>query len=260
MIDFDRIRAVKKDAQARLRSIPGVHAVGIGAKVVGGERTTEPAIIVFVVRKKSPSEIQPAEMIPAEIDGVKTDVIEADIPRPLAGTLPDVTSYRDTGLLGGIQIQVGQATFGTLGCIAATDEADSKIVAITNHHCVSPITGVPSKSTLSISVSADAHTGTLQGSNTANLQVKIDIVVTPGDHHFFSVSYVTVLGDTLAAIATKTVALINGQNNPGVTATANVANVILHPSQGFSAVIAESARFSTRGSTSTAPSFNSTPV
>jgi len=179
MIDFDRIRAVKKNAQARLRSIPGVHAVGVGAKVVGGERTTEPAIIVFVVQKRSRSEIPPEEVVPAEIDGVKTDVIEAGIPQ-LNMALPDRSSYRGSGLVGGIQIQVGLTIFGgTLGCIGATDEPDSKIVAITNHHVVAPLSAVASKSTLTVSQSADGHTITFGGTSSANLQVGIDIVVVP---------------------------------------------------------------------------------
>src|SRR5437764_13034198 len=81
MADFERIRAVKKAAQSWLLTLPGVHAVGIGAKIVGGQPTSEPSIIVFVVKKKPLSELAPEEVIPEEIDGVTTDVYESDIPR-----------------------------------------------------------------------------------------------------------------------------------------------------------------------------------
>jgi len=54
MADLDRIRAVKAQASERLLAIPGVHSVAIGAKKVGGEKTAEPAIVVFVTSKKPP--------------------------------------------------------------------------------------------------------------------------------------------------------------------------------------------------------------
>ncbi len=93
MEDFDRIRAIKRAAQGRLLAIRGVHAVGIGLKTVGGEQTDEPAITVFVVKKKPLSELSPKEVIPAEIGGVKTDVFECDIPRSTSAvSAPIITS------------------------------------------------------------------------------------------------------------------------------------------------------------------------
>ncbi len=81
MTDFDRICAVKKAAQGRLLAIPGVHAVGIGSKIVGGQLTPELAITVFVEKKKPLSELSPDQGIPDGIEGVKTDVYESDIPK-----------------------------------------------------------------------------------------------------------------------------------------------------------------------------------
>src|SRR5690349_17113034 len=103
MADFDRIRAVKAKARARLMSIPGVHSLAIGAKVVAGRKTTEPVIAVFVKKKRPVSELHPDEVIPPEIDGVKTDVIEEE-PPSLHG-FPDTEQY--DVLDGGIQIQAG---------------------------------------------------------------------------------------------------------------------------------------------------------
>ena len=105
MRDFDRILPVKREAERRLLAPPGVHSVAIGAKVVAGQRTAEPAIAVFVVRKKPPSALSPQEIIPAEIDGVKTDVVEREKPQLFAAALPDVTQY--PAMEGGIQIQGG---------------------------------------------------------------------------------------------------------------------------------------------------------
>src|SRR5258707_12584855 len=106
MIDFERIRNIKRAAQGRLLAIPGVHAVGIGSKIVAGRRTEEPAIMVFVVKKKPVSELAPNQVIPAEIEGVKTDVYESEVFRDFAD---DETKYRNP-LMAGSRIVMGGAT------------------------------------------------------------------------------------------------------------------------------------------------------
>jgi hypothetical protein len=85
MNDVDQILLVKQAAQARLLAIPGVHAVGIGTKVVQGQRTGERCIAVFVVKKKSLDKLTPEEVVPPEIDGFKTDIIEQEVPELLSG-------------------------------------------------------------------------------------------------------------------------------------------------------------------------------
>src|ERR1700722_3233635 len=106
MEDFDRILPIKRAAQGRLFAIPGVHAVGIGCKFVAGQRTEEPAIMVFVEKKRAVSELRPEEVIPPEIDNVKTDVYESEITRVVA----DTTKYRP--LIGGSQMTPGGLTPG----------------------------------------------------------------------------------------------------------------------------------------------------
>ena len=125
MINFDRIRAVKRDAQARLLKIPGVHAVAIGPKVVAGKSTADPSIIIYLVKKKSAAELSTEELIPREIDGIKTDVIEQSVPK--AGAT----------LEGGLKISRPDSHWGTLGCIA-TSSNGSKVYALTCHHVVLP--------------------------------------------------------------------------------------------------------------------------
>jgi hypothetical protein len=85
MSDIDQILAAKKAAQARLLAIPGVHAVGIGSKVVQGHRTGERCIAVFVLKKKPLDKLSPEEVVPPEIDGFKTDIIEQPFPDLLSG-------------------------------------------------------------------------------------------------------------------------------------------------------------------------------
>lgn len=125
MIDFARIRAVKRDAQARLLKIPGVHAVAIGPKIVAGKPTAAPSIIVYLVKKKSSAEIPPEELIPPEIDGIKTDIIEQSLPT-VGATLE-----------GGLKISRPDSHWGTLGCIATSSDG-SKVYATTCYHVVQP--------------------------------------------------------------------------------------------------------------------------
>src|ERR1039457_5496113 len=151
--DLDRIRAIKKGVQGRLLAIPGVHAVGIGSKIVAGNRTEEPAIMVFVVKKKPSSELPREHLIPPEIEGIKTDVYESEVFRH---TAEDEEKYRDRALMAGSKLMMGGATgqltihhppdpdrvypaeglggIGTLGCFAKTGGANPKALAITCWH------------------------------------------------------------------------------------------------------------------------------
>jgi hypothetical protein len=150
VIDFARANAVLPVARARLFAIPGVHAVGMGRKIVGGEFTDEFAVMVFVTRKRPVARLLPEHVIPNEIDGVKTDVYESDIPLFHAGPdNGDTTSY--SVLTGGIQIKPGDfgeadtptsepeglGSAGTLGCFIQVDNSiASQIFAVTNFHVV----------------------------------------------------------------------------------------------------------------------------
>jgi hypothetical protein len=132
----------KERAEKQLLDIPGVHAVGVGGKVVGGEPTGEPSITVFVERKLPLSEIPPEQRIPPEIDGVKTDVVEEPIPTilqtpgiPVGTERVDSSQYRP--LLGGIQVaRRGGDGFGTMGCICTVTGAPNRVIGLTNHHVV----------------------------------------------------------------------------------------------------------------------------
>ncbi len=64
-----------------MRGYPGVHAVGIGEKYVGGKSTGETSILVLVTKKKPADQLKPEEVVPLEIEGIKTDVIEVPMPQ-----------------------------------------------------------------------------------------------------------------------------------------------------------------------------------
>jgi hypothetical protein len=153
VIDFARANAVLPVARARLFAIAGVHAVGIGRKIVGDQFTNEPAIMVFVEHKQPVANLAPEHVIPAEIDGVKTDVFESEIPHhhgdptPHADPTPDDDPHNP--LIGGIQILAGGfvdnasseptgiGNYGTLGCFIQVDHGYVQaIYGVTNFHVV----------------------------------------------------------------------------------------------------------------------------
>jgi hypothetical protein len=145
VIDYARVSAVLPTARARLFAIPGVHAVGMGRKIVGGDFTDELAVMVFVEHKRSVTNLAPEHVIPAEIEGIQTDVYESEIPLLQADPPEDTTSYKV--LTGGIQIKPGDfdegtepggmGAAGTLGCfIEVTNDVTSQIFAVTNFHVV----------------------------------------------------------------------------------------------------------------------------
>ena len=79
MCDQERtseIRRIKQEIEAALLALPGVTGVDIGHKTIGGEKTSELAIRVYVAEKKAPEEIPASERVPETIEDIPTDVIE----------------------------------------------------------------------------------------------------------------------------------------------------------------------------------------
>lgn len=73
MTDNEEIRRIKDEVESEILEIPGVTGVGIGYKYIGGKKTDEMAIIVYVKEKK---EVPDEDTIPPQIQGISTDVIE----------------------------------------------------------------------------------------------------------------------------------------------------------------------------------------
>jgi hypothetical protein len=97
-MEHSELLEIKDRAWERFRKIPGVHAVGLGSKIVGGSRTSEHAIMVFVVRKKARADLAAGELIPSAFEGITTDVIEMGEPRLTA--LPPITPTVDDDVAG----------------------------------------------------------------------------------------------------------------------------------------------------------------
>jgi hypothetical protein len=216
-----------------------VHAVGVGPKIVGGEQTSEPAILVFLVKKKPLTEIPPNEVVPPEVEGVKTDVVEVGIPHTLAAPEEDPDdhdywSFGDITLAGGMQIRATNSLYGTLGFIARTTEPDPKIVAVTAHHVVAVRPGVATN--LLVSVSADQRSITFSGTNVPGSLAVVNLKIMPGGPgpgQNLDIFWVTTDTDQPNSIASSLRDAINIMGNPGVQASATLATLNILPQTGF---------------------------
>jgi hypothetical protein len=237
------IQAIKTAAQAHLLAIPGVHAVGCGAKIVGGKRGSEPAITVFLLRKRALSEIPLDEVIPPEIEGVKTDVVEMPIPRMSAGGPKDGSTARPTP--GGVCIQAGGSPeWGTLGFFALTSDATPKVVAVTCQHVVAAPQGANhtdlaivgptggSASGASFSVGVNNTPGT-----TIVLKFGIKSTSAAPPTIVGNAYYKTTDADTAATIATNLTTAIMAMDNSDINAapgaTPDVVQVSITPASNI---------------------------
>jgi hypothetical protein len=225
MTDYDHIRAVKERAQGKLLKTPGVHAVGIGRKIVGGKRTDDISIAVFVEKKKPSAELPPEHLIPSDIEGIKTDVIEMTRPRRLAG-LPDTTTY--PSLRGGIRIQPGGALGGggTLGCIAQTNDTPPKIVALTCEHVVAePVLLATNVSSQTTGTTVGGNTGlvtiTVAGATASAGTLLTAEFTTEPLNVAQDATYITTGTENLETITEKMRDAINNAAIPGVSVTAD---------------------------------------
>ena len=133
--------AAKESVEHDILKRSGVTGVAVGYKYVGGKRTDQVAIQVFVQKKKK--EVTKAEAVPKQIEGYPTDVIERVFkPHPVSAKVLDLTPMADTGtynpVKGGISIgpcrSVGGYVFaGTLG-VVVRDNSTGDPLLLSNFH------------------------------------------------------------------------------------------------------------------------------
>lgn len=131
-----------------------VHGVGVGCKIVAGERTNEQCVRLYVTQKVAPSLLPPRDRLPESIDGIPTDVVEAAPARisaarnrPAKAATGAVTAATGTcstnrqknqrPVIAGISVAHSDVTAGTLACFCrSTRHGDdpSQIFALSNNH------------------------------------------------------------------------------------------------------------------------------
>ncbi len=130
----DRLLRLLPEARWRLRHIPGIACIGVGAKERGGDPTEELAFRVYVERKLPRDELTAEWRIPERIKGVSTDVL----PRFATELLADTGKHRP--LKGGTQVRSQlvesdpDILSGTIGCLAQLDVPARDLMALSCEH------------------------------------------------------------------------------------------------------------------------------
>jgi hypothetical protein len=120
-------RTLKKTRNDLLKK-KNVIGVGVGYKQVGMERSRQPALIVFVVKKEAASELHRNHIIPSSVDGAVTDVIEIGQVRLL-----DIRTDMARPAVPGMSIGHYKITAGTFGAVVRDVKSGEKLILSNNH-------------------------------------------------------------------------------------------------------------------------------
>ena len=118
----------------RLRHIPGIACIGVGAKEVRGDVTSDMAYRIYVEQKLPNDDLPAAWRIPERIRGINTDVL----PRFPTEMITDDNKYRP--LKGGSQIRNqfvdadNDMLAGTIGCLVRLNSPLEEICALSCEH------------------------------------------------------------------------------------------------------------------------------
>ena len=94
MKTYSEMRKIKENSETGILSRPGLTGMDIGYKYVGGKKTDDLVIRVFVENKK---DVPEEEKIPQTIQGIKTDVIQRTfVLHPLCVRAADIEVKADT--------------------------------------------------------------------------------------------------------------------------------------------------------------------
>ena len=126
MAAISAVQEMKRQHEARLLSMSNVVAIGVGFKISGDLQTTEPSIVVSVVKKLPTIQLSESALVPKTLGGVKTDVIETGKIFALQDPTQKMRPARP-----GISIGHYQITAGTLGCLV---QRNGQVFILSNNH------------------------------------------------------------------------------------------------------------------------------
>jgi hypothetical protein len=119
------VQEIKRQAETMLMSMTNVVAAGVGFKIAGDQLTTEPSVIVSVVKKLPSAQLAESALVPKTIDGVKTDVIETG----------RIVAFQQQQKMRparpGISLGHYQITAGTFGCLV---QKNGQVFILSNNH------------------------------------------------------------------------------------------------------------------------------
>ena len=125
------VRAVKKNQWRSLRTDRNVIGAAFGQRVAHGEKTDEPAMVIYVIKKAPRASIPPSRLLPRRIyvggDCVEVDVIETG---PIYA---QSFTARERPATCGISVGHFNITAGTIGALV-TDNGDGSTCLLSNNH------------------------------------------------------------------------------------------------------------------------------
>lgn len=127
------LRTLKRTRNFFLNKM-NVIGVGAGMKQVGGERTSQPSIIIFVEKKIKEEDLPRSEIVPGKINGVPTDVIEIGRVRLFVERTVKGRPARPGMSIGHYRITAG--TFGAL----VRDNKNGEPLILSNNHILANAT------------------------------------------------------------------------------------------------------------------------
>ncbi len=132
-MSWGEVRAARAAHEASLFRRANVVGIGVAHKVIAGEETDEPCVVVFVERKRPEDELRRRDIVPKALEGIRTDVVETG--RFAARELVDPPTVDRTERIrpapGGVSIAHERVTAGTLGVLATRD---GRAVILSNNH------------------------------------------------------------------------------------------------------------------------------
>ena len=119
------VQETRRQAETMLMNLTNVVATGVGYKIAGDQLTTEPAVIVSVIKKLPAAQLAESAMVPKTINGIKTDVIETG----------KIVAFQQQGKMRparpGISIGHYLITAGTFGCLV---QKNGQVFILSNNH------------------------------------------------------------------------------------------------------------------------------
>lgn len=129
-------RVIRTTSFAGVIGDPNIAGIAYGQRVAAGQETSEPALVVFVIRKLPEDALPGSSTLPRRVfvggDSLEVDVVETGPIFPLSFTT------RERPAPHGVSIGHPKITAGTLGALV-TDLTDQTLCILSNNHVLADV-------------------------------------------------------------------------------------------------------------------------
>lgn len=168
---MDRIRRILRKHQVKLMKMENVIGLGFGYKIVQGELTNKPALMVLVKKKMPEEELRSRHKIPRILDNTPTDVIEVGEVKLLDTRVEKARPARP-----GMSIGHYKVTAGTFGALVKDERSGEPLILSNNHVLANATDGYDGKSQIGDAIlQPGAHDGGTSSDVIAHLERFIPI-------------------------------------------------------------------------------------